>query len=975
MDRELRAVDSENKKNLQSDVWRLHQLTKALSNPQHPFHTFSTGNLETLKTEPLKRGVKIRDEFIEHYEKHYSANRMKLVVLGKESLDELQSWVEEFFSPVVNKDLAENRWDDVEPFTERELKTQVFAKPVMDSRSLDLYFPYPDEDNLYESHPSRYISHLIGHEGPGSILSLLKVKGWANGLGSGPMLVCPGSAFFTITLRLTQDGLKEYKKVLKIIFQYIALIKETPPQQWIVDEMKEMTEVEFRFKQKSPASKTTSRLSGVMQKPFPRERLLSAQSIIRKFNPEAIANGLAHLNPNNFRFKIVSQDFPGNWPEKERWYGTEYKYEKIPSDFLTELEQAAQSTESTRPASLHLPHKNEFIPTRLQVERKGVNEPAKYPKLIRRDANVRTWFKKDDQFWVPKANLQITLRTPMSWMTPLATMLTHLYRELVEDALSEYAYDAEIAGLNYDIMNHSQGLDVRVAGYNDKLSVLLEKVLLMVRDLDVKEERFKVIHERVVRGYRNWYWSQPYRQITHYSRWVIQQNGWTNDQYLEELPTITSEDVRNFFPQLLRQFHIEILAHGNLYREDALRYTDLVEKILRPRPLPPAQWPTRRSLVLPEGSNFVYKRELKDPANVNHCIEYLLFVANDIDRATRAKLLLLAQLAEEPVFDTLRTKEQLGYIVFSSPLLLGTLSGWRILIQSERTPEYLEGRIESFIVSFGKVVEEMSQDDFEGYKVSLINKRLETLKNLGQETSRFWSHICSEFFDFEQGMWRFPSFLEQENTEQRVVDEDVAHIQPLTKSDILEFYRYYMAPSSPHRAKASVHLVAQSPAAQIPPSEQKGKGLAAIVTVLNRLGVDNIDETSLAKRLENIDLSTPKGDSESNSVVNAIRTFLEKDAGMATDRVAKVIEEGKTMLAELSSVSKPASEVNGNGVIPNGEVDDTQQSAEEQQKVLSSVKKPHFIEDVWAWKAGMDVSKGARPVKDLSEFEELEPKL
>ena len=754
LDRELRAVDSENKKNLQSDAWRLQQLTKSLSNPQHPFHTFSTGNLETLKTEPLKRGVRIRDEFIRHYEKHYSANLMKLVVLGKESLDELESWVEEFFSPVVNKELPQNRWDDVQPFTENEVMTQIFAKPVMDTRSLDVYFPYPDEDDLFESQPSRYISHLIGHEGPGSILSLLKAKGWANSLGSGAVDVCPGSAFFHISIRLTEDGLKEYREILKIIFQYITMLKDTPPQEWVFDEMKEMSEVQFRFTQKAPASKTTSKLSAFMQKPLPRDRLLSAISVLRKFNPDAIAKGLAHLRPNNFRIIITSQEFPGDWPEKERWYGTRYKYEKIPSTLLAELEEAANTTPTTRSASLHLPPKNEFIPTRLEVERKEVDEPTTYPKLVRNDVNVRTWFKKDDQFWVPKANIQITLRTPVCWMTPLAYMLTNMYRELVEDALNEYAYNAEIAGLSYEVTYHAQGLDVKVAGYNEKLPVLLEKVLLTMRDLDIKDGRFKIIHERVVRGIKNWYWKQPYAQVTHYSRWMTQQGGWTNDQYLEELPTITANDVREFFPQLLKQFHIEVLAHGNLYREDALRYTDLVEKILHPRPLPSAQWPTRRSLVLPKGSNFVYERELKDPDNINHCIEYLLFVSNDIDRATRAKLLLLAQLAEEPVFDTLRTKEQLGYIVFSSALVQGTLAGWRILIQSEQTPEYLENRIEAFIVAFGKQLEEMSRDDFEGYKVSLINKRLERLKNLGQETARFWAHICSEFFDFEQGTSR-----------------------------------------------------------------------------------------------------------------------------------------------------------------------------------------------------------------------------
>lgn len=206
LDRELRAVDSENKKNLQSDTWRLNQLEKSLSNPAHPYCYFSTGNLEVLKTEPEARGINVRQKFIDFYDKHYSANRMKLVVLGRESLDTLESWVVQYFSNIEDKNLQPNRWSEAPPLGPEQLGMQVFAKPVMDSRELGLSFPFLDEDELFESLPSRYISHLIGHEGPGSIMSYIKAKGWANGLSAGAYSVCPGSpGVFDCQIRLTEE--------------------------------------------------------------------------------------------------------------------------------------------------------------------------------------------------------------------------------------------------------------------------------------------------------------------------------------------------------------------------------------------------------------------------------------------------------------------------------------------------------------------------------------------------------------------------------------------------------------------------------------------------------------------------------------------------------------------------------------------------------------------------------------------------
>jgi insulysin len=206
LDRELQAVDSEHKMNLQSDEWRLWQLKKSLSNPNHPFCRFLTGNLDVLKIQPEANGIDVRNKFVEFHSKHYSANRMKLVILGREQLDVLESWTIELFSDIVNKDLPPNRWTDEVPFRDVDLGMQCFAKPVMDSRELNLCFPWIDEEHLYESQPSRYICHLIGHEGPGSIMAYIKNKGWASGLNANAYPVCPGTpGLFDVTIKLTEE--------------------------------------------------------------------------------------------------------------------------------------------------------------------------------------------------------------------------------------------------------------------------------------------------------------------------------------------------------------------------------------------------------------------------------------------------------------------------------------------------------------------------------------------------------------------------------------------------------------------------------------------------------------------------------------------------------------------------------------------------------------------------------------------------
>jgi len=98
-------------------------------------------------------------------------------------------------------------------------------------------FPYPDQTAHYTVQPARYLGHLIGHEGVGSILSLLKRKGWADKLSAGNSPGGIGFEFFKITIDLTPEGLARYEEVVLVVFQYIMMIQQQGLQAYIWDEV------------------------------------------------------------------------------------------------------------------------------------------------------------------------------------------------------------------------------------------------------------------------------------------------------------------------------------------------------------------------------------------------------------------------------------------------------------------------------------------------------------------------------------------------------------------------------------------------------------------------------------------------------------------------------------------------------------------------------------------------------------------
>jgi insulysin len=98
--RELKAIDAAYKKNVEDDNWRLNQVKKALANPRHRYSRFSVGDWKTLYEDPISQDISSRNKLTEFYSTKYCANRTKLVILGRESLDTLAAWTEAIFSPI-----------------------------------------------------------------------------------------------------------------------------------------------------------------------------------------------------------------------------------------------------------------------------------------------------------------------------------------------------------------------------------------------------------------------------------------------------------------------------------------------------------------------------------------------------------------------------------------------------------------------------------------------------------------------------------------------------------------------------------------------------------------------------------------------------------------------------------------------------------------------------------------------------------
>ncbi|KAJ1837353.1 metalloprotease, partial [Coemansia sp. RSA 486] len=325
-DREVRAVDSEHKKNIQSDMWRQYQIEKELSNPGHPFSLFATGNYDTLSGAAKQLGVDLRGELLDFHAKYYSADIMKLVIVGRDSLDQLTEWAVSNFSPIRSKGMTKPVFK-AHPLTKSEMGKLIRIKSIRQQRTLDLTFSLPDIKPYYKSKPGRYLGSLIGHEGKGSILSFLKKRGWATSIVAGRSPTsAEGFDMFKITVSLTETGMQSYQDVIRAVFAFIQLLLSKGPQKWFQDELRRVSEIEYRFMEKNDTVSMASVLASTMQNRYlPPESILPDCLMLSEFNEDLLEWVQAFLNPLNFRILLAARDLAVDFVSEEKYYGVNYR--------------------------------------------------------------------------------------------------------------------------------------------------------------------------------------------------------------------------------------------------------------------------------------------------------------------------------------------------------------------------------------------------------------------------------------------------------------------------------------------------------------------------------------------------------------------------------------------------------------------------------------------------------------------------
>ncbi|RXN20438.1 nardilysin-like protein [Labeo rohita] len=711
VDREVEAVDSEYQMAQPLDSNRKEMLFGGLAKAGHPMSKFFWGNAQTLKNEPKEKNINTYERLREFWRRYYSAHYMTLAVQSK-------------------------------------------VVPVRKMHALTISWALPPQGKHYRVKPLHYISWLIGHEGAGSILSLLRKKCWALALFGGN---CESGfdqnttySIFSVSISLSDEGFQNFFQVIHIVFQYVKMLQSVGPLQRIYEEIQKIEANAFHYQEQTEPIEFVANICENMQL-FPKEDFLCGDQLMFEYNPEASA--LTLLTPATANILLLSPEHDGLCPLKEKWFGTQYSVEA--TDF-TLITSDCPDTD--------------------------------FPVKIIDNERGRLWFRKDDKFKIPKAYARFQLLTPFIQESPKNLVLFDLFVNTLAHNLAEPAYDAEVAQLEYMLVPGDYGLFIRLKGFNHKLPLLLNLIVDHLADFSATPDVFSMFTEQLKKTYYI-ILIKPDRlgkdvrlQILEHHRWSVMQ------KYEAIMADLSVTDLMDFVNRFKAELFVEGLVQGNLTSAESKEFLQYFIEKLQYKP-PPAEPPVLfRVVELPQMHHLCKVQSLnKADANSEVTVYYQTGLKN-LREHTLMELLVMHM--EEPCFDFLRTKETLGSVIkrrLSNCLpCLNISATTQILFDSSISTDFVEGKIEAFLVSFEEKMVNLSDEAFQAQVTALIKLKECEDTQLGEEVDRNWSEVVTQQYVFDR------------------LNKEIEVLKNVTKDELLSFFMEHRHESS---RKLSIHVV------------------------------------------------------------------------------------------------------------------------------------------------------------------------
>lgn len=691
VEKEKNAVDAEFKLRKEDDRWREKRVESLTSNEKHPGSRFTIGNIDTLK--PINR-----NQLLNFFNKYYVANNMDLVLISKVKIEKLEELSKKYFSSVKSGE-KNNEFTNNSFLT--DLPVLVKIQPKSDRNILKIIFEVPSASKYWQSKPDYFLASLLGHEGEGSLLSLLKKKNLALELSAGVSNLSRNNSIFELIVKLSNEGVKNYNEVIEDFFSYVNMLKREGLKKYYYEDIRDIADINFKYKNHLEAIEEAPWLAKNMYL-FNPLHIEENISLFFKYSNEDFKLFLEAISPAKSKVFFVNKNNKTNLIEK--YMGVNYSLERFDADFIKKLEIMKND-------ALSYPVRNKYIPDSLSIYSSGNKNPIK----VLENNKSTFWLFNDNELKLPKVKMSLMLYTDKKFNANI--VLKKLYVKAVNESLREWSYPISEAGSSFIINDAPQGIELIVVAYSDKVDVLIKDIFEKIKSFNINEEVFNSLKDELYQYYKNIEKKYPYEQAIYSLNMLLKKYDKHYSEFINNIKSVNLSEVQDFSKNIFNKVYIKGLAYGNIRPKDLKNIDKDVFNILRSEAIDKDSIVEKNILKIPSGKHEILYLASKMENNA-----FLKFYEIDTFTPKKSALWRMISTVLNPFFYTeLRTNEQFGYVVFSDMYAFDNVLGYLFVIQSPKSsPEAIYSSFKKWLNGIDNYFSMFPTVDFEKTRKSII---------------------------------------------------------------------------------------------------------------------------------------------------------------------------------------------------------------------------------------------------------------
>lgn len=727
VDRELEAVNSEFINALNSNGFRDFELLKQFIKKTNSISQFCIGNTTTLKK------ANIRDLAYDFFKKNYTNDKCCVVLCSEKPIEYLEALIKSSFEVPFPHSYCEYSLPTITSpdIFEDEFKGRIIeAKSITEREVLQINISTTSLKPFYKENAVNFINHLFTTREKGKLLSMLRTQRLAYDVAFESDNF---TDFSILCLKISMYNNADIATILQMIYNCIKMLNIYE------DEYKRrqaISQVELQYaSNKEPIDLAVEVAAEMQERPW--NYTLHSDYIYENYNQELITHIKEALLNYNEWIVIHLSTHPINNPSKDRFFGIEWEV----TDILVK--------------NLLYPEEYKLDKTLKIIHHQDITNKYREFKYY---INENVFFVFENIFDSPKGIIIVDLILPSFihdkveieiFALAFESFINEKYAKILENYILEFSCSISNASLR-----------LKLEGFNTKLidiiGLILDSINTVCQDIEFKDHldsalaQIKTNFYTVLKG-------NPFRRSLGFIRDkiygfpIIEEKITMLEPYINNV-NVLIDKLNTIFINKYYNYHFKVI--GNI---DFNSIQNIINnKYINHNPI------LNPLSVKLKSNTFGFKAF----STQNQLLHKLYLVPLE----QHSWLEVFVAIFSEKFFDELRTKESLGYCVQLFKYEMENLLFLCFRVQSNVVDiNFLQSRIKKFITETKTVLIQMTEQEFENYKMGVINNLLENEINL----EMLENTVINAYDHFNNDLHYTSKLVEKINT---ITKEDMVNI-------------------------------------------------------------------------------------------------------------------------------------------------------------------------------------------------------